>query len=216
MKFIVTGCGRTGAGLARALASGGHRVAVIDVDATAFERLGPPFSGEVLHGSAIERRVLEGAGIREADGLAAVTGDDEVNAVVARVASRVFHVPRCVARLYDPRRAEIYRRLGVQVVAPVGWSIHRTADLLTFAQAGVVASLGSGQVDLVEAEAPGLLHGRRVDELSAVGEVLPVAISRAGRTFIPTPATPIQQGDILHLAVVAASRDRLERLLGAT
>lgn len=214
MRFIVTGCGRTGAGLARTLDAAGHRVAVVDADATAFERLGVGFRGETVHGIGFDRQVLGRAAITEADGLAAVTGDDEVNAVVARLASRVFHVPRCVARLYDPRRAEIYRRLGVQVVAPVDWSIHRTADLLTFAQAGVVTSLGSGQVDLVDAEAPALLDGRPVGEVAAAGEVLPVAVTRAGRTFIPTPATPIQAGDILHLAVASASRGRLERLLG--
>jgi len=216
MRFIVTGCGRTGSGLARVLASAGHQVAVIDRDPRAFERLGAAFAGDLVAGSAIDRDVLERAAIDRADGLAAVTGDDEVNAVVARLASRVFHVPRCVARLYDPRRAEIYRRLGVHVVAPVDWSIHRTADLLTFAQAGVVTSIGTGQVDLVDVEAPRLLDGRTVDELSAAGELLPVAISRAGRTFIPTSATPIQVGDILHLAVVSASRGRLERLLGAS
>lgn len=215
MRFIVTGCGRTGAGLARVLDAAGHTVAVVDVDESAFERLGPAFRGTRLHGVGFDRDVLEQAGIRHVDGLAAVTGNDEANAVVARLASRVFHVPRCVARLYDPRRAEIYRRLGIQVIAPVDWSIHRTADLLTFAQASVVVSLGSGQVDIVDAEAPHLLDGRAVAEVSAAGEVLPVAISRAGRTFIPTPATTLQAGDILHLAVVSASRARLESILGA-
>ncbi len=107
-----------------------------------------------MHGVGFDRPVLEQAGIDHVDGLAAVTGNDEVNAVVARLASRIFHVPKVVARLHDPLKAEIYRRLGVQVVAPVDWSIHRTTDLLTFAQAGVVASLGSGQVDLVEVDAP--------------------------------------------------------------
>jgi trk system potassium uptake protein len=214
MKIVVTGCGRTGSGLARVLDAAGHSVAVVDVDPAAFTRLSPAFGGTTVLGIGFDRDVLERAGIREADALAAVTGDDEVNAVVARLASRIFKVPRCVARLYDPRRAEIYRRLGVQVVAPVDWSIHRTADLLTFAQAGVVVSLGSGQVDLVDAEAPHLLEGRSVAEVTVAGEVMLVAISRAGRTFIPTPASLLQGGDILHLAVVAASRGRLESLVG--
>jgi trk system potassium uptake protein len=214
MKIVVTGCGRTGSGLARVLDAAGHAVAVVDVDPAAFARLGPAFRGTTVLGVGFDRDVLERAGIRRADALAAVTGDDEVNAVVARLASRIFRVPRCVARLYDPRRAEIYRRLGVQVVAPVDWSIHRTAELLTFAQAGVVMSLGSGQVDLVDAEAPHLLEGRPVTEVTVAGEVMLVAISRAGRTFIPTPASLLQAGDILHLAVVAASRGRLESLVG--
>lgn len=214
MRFIVTGCGRTGAGLAALLDNAGHDVTVIDTDASAFDRLGPSFRGATLRGVGFDRSVLERAHIDHADGLATVTGNDEVNAVVARLASRVFHVPKVVARLHDPLKAEIYRRLGVQVVAPVDWSIHRTADLLTFAQAGVVASLGSGHVDLVEASAPALLVGRTVAEVTIPGEVLPVALSRAGRTFIPTAATTVEAADILHLAVVGASRERLESLLG--
>jgi trk system potassium uptake protein TrkA len=214
MKIIVAGCGRTGSGLARTLEAGGHRVAVIDQDEAAFERLGSTFAGERVLGIAFDRQVLERAGIESADAVAAVTGDDEVNAVVARLASRMKRVPRVVARLYDPRKAQIYRRLGVQVVAPVDWGIRRAAELLTFSEVGELISLGGGQVDLVEVELPHLLAGRPIDELTAPGEVLPVSISRAGRTFIPTAGTTLQAGDIVHLAVVGASRARLESMLG--
>lgn len=100
------------------------------------------------------------------------------------------------------------------MVAPVDWGIQRAADLLTFSEVGDLISLGSGQVDLVEVELPHLLSGRPVDELAAPGEVMPVSISRAGRTFIPTSGTVLQAGDIVHLAVVGASRGRLASLLG--
>lgn len=215
MKTIVIGCGRMGSGVARALDTAGHGVVVVDVDDTAFRRLGPAFGGERVVGVGFDHDVLARSGIRSADGLAALTGNDEVNAVTARVASRLFHVPRVIARLHDPRKAQIYRRLGVQVVAPIDWGIHRAADLLVFSDVGALLSLGSGQVDLVEAELPHLLAGRSIDELSAPGEVLPVAISRAGRTFIPTAGTTMLAGDIVHLAVVAASRERLRSLLGS-
>ena len=213
MRFIVTGCGRTGAGLARLLDTAGHSVAVVDHDRGAFERLGSAFGGTTVHGIGFDRAVLDAAGVASADGLATVTGNDEVNAVVARLASRVFHVPKVVARLHDPGKAAIYRRLGVQVVAPVDWSIHRTADLLTYAQGSVLVSLGSGQVDVVEAAAPPLLDGRPVAELTVPGEIVPVALTRAGRTFLPTATTTVQAGDVLHVAVLGASRHRLESLL---
>lgn len=213
MRFIVTGCGRTGAGLARLLDTGGHSVAVVDRDRAAFDRLGSTFGGTTVHGIGFDRAVLDAAGITSADGLATVTGNDEVNAVVARLASRVFHVPKVVARLHEPGKAAIYRRLGVQVVAPVDWSIHRTADLLTFAQGSVLVSLGSGQVDVVEAAAPQLLDGRPVTELTVPGEIVPIALTRAGRTFLPTATTTVQAGDVLHVAVLGASRHRLESLL---
>jgi trk system potassium uptake protein len=214
MRIIVIGCGRTGAGLARVLDTAGHAVTVVDSDPTAFERLRSNFGGVPIAGIGFDRDVLLRAGIEAADGIAAVTGDDEVNAVVARIAGRIFRVPKVVARLYDPGKAQIYRRLGVQVVAPVDWGIHRAADLLTFSDVGAIMSLGTGQVDLVEVELPPLLDGRPVDELTAPGEVMPIAISRAGKTFIPTTGTTMQAGDIVHLAVVAASRGRLESMLG--
>jgi trk system potassium uptake protein TrkA len=214
MKIILIGCGRTGAGLARVLDTAGHAVTVIDTDESAFRRLGPAFTGARIVGVGFDQDVLRRAGIDAADGVAAVTGDDEVNALVARIAGRIFRVPKVVARLHDPRKAQIYRRLGVQVVAPVDWGIHRTADLLTFSDVGALLSLGTGQVDLVEVELPHLLAGRPIEEVTAPGEVLPVAISRAGRTFIPIAGTTMQDGDIVHLAVVAASRGRLESMLG--
>jgi trk system potassium uptake protein TrkA len=215
MRFIVIGCGRTGAGLAHVLDTAGHTVTVVDSDPSAFERLGSSFGGVSINGVGIDPDVLHRAGIEEADGIAAVTGDDEVNAVVARMASRFFRVPKVVARLYDPGKAQIYRRLGVQVVAPVDWGIHRAADLLTFSDVGAIMSLGTGQVDLVQVDLPLLLDGRPVSELTAPGEVMPIAISRAGRTFIPASGTTMQTGDIVHLAVVAASRGRLESMLDA-
>lgn len=215
MKIILIGCGRTGAGLAQVLDTAGHAVSIVDADEHAFRRLGPAFTGVRIVGVGFDQQILRQAGIDVADGVAAVTGNDEVNALVARLAGRIFRVPKVVARLHDPRKAQIYRRLGVQVVAPVDWGIHRTADLLTFSEVGALLSLGTGQVDLVEVELPHLLDGRPIEEVTAPGEVLPVAISRAGRTFIPTTGTTMRSGDIVHLAVVAASRGRLTSMLGA-
>jgi trk system potassium uptake protein TrkA len=214
MKAIVIGCGRVGSGLARALTLAHHDVTVVDIDPAALERLGPAFPGTKLVGVGFDRDVLVEAGIETCDAVAAVTGSDEANAVAARAASRLFRVPRVVARLYDQRQADIYQRLGVQVVAPVEWAIERLAELLTFRNVGAATSLGGGQVDLVDAELPPLLDGRRTREVTAPGEVMPVAITRAGETFIPTEETRLAAGDILHLAVAAGSSARLSALIG--
>jgi len=214
MKIIIIGCGRMGAGLARTLSLQGHEVTVVDSDPAAFERLGPAFKGQTVVGVGFDREVLLRAGIQRADGLAAVTVSDEANVVAARLASQVFRVPRVVARLYDPRKAEIYRRLGLQTIAPITWGIHQIADLLCYSPLETVLSLGSGNVDLVEVEIPPLLIGRTVNELTIPGEVHVVAISRGDKTFLPTLGTVFQQGDRLHLAVLVASADRLKALLG--
>ena len=214
MRILVIGCGRMGSGLAMTLAAGAHAVTVVDTEPKAFERLGPAFKGRSLVGVGFDRSVLEKAGIEEADGLAAVSGSDEVNAVVARMARVVYLVPRVVARLYDPRKAQIFRRLGLQVISPVTWGIQRVADLLTFTDLDRVYSIGAGGIDLVDADVPPLLDGKPVGELVVPGEAQVVAITRAGRTMLATPATTLHTGDIVHLAMTATGAPRLARLLG--
>lgn len=216
MKFIIIGCGRVGAGLARTLSQRGHAVIVVDKDPLAVTGIGSAFKGQTVIGSGFDRDVLLQVGIERADGLAAVTGSDEANAVIARLARQVFRVPRVIARLYDPRKAEVYRRLGLQTINPVTWGIHRIAELLCYARLEPIVSLGSGDVDLVETEISPLLVGRTVNEVTIPGEVHVTAISRGGKTFLPTLGTTFQEGDLLHVAVLATSANRLDALLTLT
>jgi len=189
-------------------------VTVVDQEATAFERLGAGFTGQTIVGTGFDRDVLLHAGIECADGLAAVTGRDETNVVLARLARQMFRVPRVIARLHDPRHAEVYRRLGIQTITPLTWGIQRLAELLRYAQLNTTLSLGSGEVDIVEVELPYLLVGRTVNELTLVGEIHVAAISRERHTFLPTLGTVLREGDLLHLVVLATSAARLTTLLG--
>jgi trk system potassium uptake protein TrkA len=214
MRVLIIGCGRVGAGLAKSMILRGHQVTIVDKDPLAFERLGSAFKGQKVAGIGFDRDVLIQAGIERADGLASVTSSDEANVVVARMARQIFHVPRVVARLYEPRQAEIYNRLGLLTIAPTSWGIDRIADLLQHSNLDVIVSLGSGQVDLIEIELPHLLVGRSVDELTLSGEIHVVAITRGGKTFLPTLGTTFQEGDSVHLATMSTSMDRLHKLLG--
>ncbi len=214
MRLIIIGCGRMGSGLALALSRRRHTVTVVDNNPAAFERLDPLFKGRTVLGMGFDRDVLLEAGIDQADGLAAVTVSDEVNVVAARLARQVFRVPRVVARLYDPRKAEIYRRLGLQTISTTTWGIHRMAELLGYSQLDSICSLGSGEVDVVEAEVPALLVGRTVQELTLPTEVHVAAISRGGKTFLPTHGAVLQEGDLIHLVMLASSADRVKGLLG--
>ncbi len=109
MRFIIVGCGRMGAGLARTLSLSGHAVTVVDRDRDVLAGLEPSFRGQGVLGSGFDRNALLRAGIRQADGLAAVTDSDEANLVLARLARHVFRVPRVVARLVDPRKSEFLK-----------------------------------------------------------------------------------------------------------
>jgi trk system potassium uptake protein TrkA len=214
MRIIVVGCGRLGSGLAQTLGLQHHTVSVVDNDPLAFERLGPNFRGQTVLGVGFDRDVLLKAGIERADCLAAVTASDDANVVAARMASQVFHVPKVIARLYDPRKAEIYKRLGLLTVSPIIWGINHIADLICYSPLETVVSLGS-EVDIVQAEAPPLLVGRTVRDLTVVGEIHVVSITRGGATFLPTQGTVFQDGDLLHLAVLSTAAERLKELLAS-
>ena len=210
MKTIIIGCGRIGSGLALKLNQSAHDITVIDQDPLTFKHLGAGFKGKTIAGVGFDREVLLAAGIERADSLAAVTSNDEANALTARIASQIFGVPRVVSALHEPRKAEIYRRLGLQVFDPVSWGVNRVADLLSFAPVNVAMSIGNGDVDIMEIEIPALLVGRRVGELTIPGEVSVVSISRGNRSLIPVINTVFENRDLVHLAVATASGERLK------
>lgn len=213
MKVIIIGCGRVGTSLAYTLDQRGDLVTVIDSDPDALERLGPAFRDRAILGIGFDRDVMIRAGIENVDALAAVTASDEANVTAARLARQVFKVPRVAARVYDPGKAEIYQRLGIQTISPVAISAQRLADLLGYSPMGSAVSLGTGEADVIEVEIPSALIGRSVSELTSAGEFQVMAITRAGRTFLPIPGTIFQEGDLGHLIVQLSSRERLESLL---
>jgi len=214
MKIIIVGCGRIGSKLAHDLSLSGHRVTVIDPNPSAFDRLGPGFKGEKITGVGFDREVLLRAGIERADGFAAVTPSDEANVTVARLARQVFKVPKVVARVYEPGKAKIYRRLGLQTISPSELGCDRLADLLSSSSLETVASIGNGEVHVVNAEVPSMLVGRSVEDLTAPGKFQVTAITRNGKTFLATHAMVFAYGDLIHLAVNSASMDQLKALLG--
>ncbi len=214
MKIIIVGCGRLGVRLATILQMRGHQITVIDNDPTTFEKLGPTFTGKKIIGVGFDRDILIRAGIEKADGLAAVTSSDEANVVAARLAKQFFKVPRVTARVYDPRKAEIYRRFGIQTISPVAIGASRLAELLSTSPYKVVFNVGGGEVDIVELELPTSLEGRGIRDLAIVGEVQVVAITRTGKTFLPNEGTAFMQGDVVHLAITSPGGDRLKPLLG--
>ena len=214
MKIIIFGCGKIGSKLAHDLSLGGHRVTVIDSDPAAFDRLGPGFKGEKIIGVGFDRNVLTQAGIECADGFAAVTPSDEANVTVARLARQMFRVPRVVARVYEPGKAKIYRRLGLQTISPIELGSDRLADLLSSSSLETVASIGNGEVHIVNAEVPSILVGRRVEDLTVPGEFQVTAITRNGKTFLAARDLVFAHGDLIHLAVHSASSDRLKASLG--
>jgi len=214
MKVIIMGCGRVGEQTARMLANDGHQVTIIDPDATALARLGPQFKGRTVQGVGFDRNVLIQAGIEHADAFAAASSMDNINIVAARIAHNLFHVPRVVARLFEPRRAEIYRRLGLITISSTTWGAERIRELLTHADLDTVMTFGRGEVVMITVDIPSHLAGRMVKHLTMPGETNVVAITRQGQAMMPTLGTEFRTGDVIHIAVHVSAMDRVEALLG--
>ncbi len=213
MRLIIMGCGRVGEQLAVLMSEEGHDVAIIDYDAQALARLGPNFKGRRVRGVGFDRDVLLRAGIEEADGFAAMSSSDNANAVAARIARHLFHVPHVVARLFEPERADVYKRLGLVTISSTTWGAERTRELLTHAELDSVRSFGSGEVQLLELDVPSRLVGHSVRDLSVPGEVSVIAITRDDKALLPLLGTIFRTGDILHLAVLSGAMSRVETLL---
>ncbi len=214
MNVIVVGVGFMGAGLARRLSRQGFQVTAIDSNQRALDALARDFSGSCVLGTGIDREVLERAGIERASAVVSCTGSDEANIVIAHVARGTFRVPRVIARLYDLSKAETYRRLNIQTVSPNAWGIARMCELLTYQQLESVCGIGSGEVQLVRADVPALLDGTTVRELTALGEVQIVSVSRGNETFIPTQGTVLGDGDIVYAAVAVSASRKFKQMMG--
>jgi trk system potassium uptake protein TrkA len=200
--------------VSRRMAEEGHDVTVIDADASVRDRLGSRFKGRLVVGVGFDRQVLLDAGIEQAEAFTATSTSDSTNIVAARIARNIYRVPRVVCRLYDPRRAEIYNRLGLVTISSTTWGAERIYELMTHGDLDAVMTFGQGQVSLVAVEAPAQLVGRTVSNLAVPGEVIVVSITRQGEAIVPVLGTAFQQGDLVHLAVHAAAMTRLESLLG--
>lgn len=214
MKFIVVGCGRVGAELCYHLFTSGHQVVVVDSRREAFNRLHPDFRGRTLEGEGLAESVLERAGIQEADGLAAVTNSDTLNAVVAHTARAFYKVPNVVARNYDPNLRAVIEAFGLHTVGSTYWGAQRVEELLMNPSHRAVYSAGNGEVEVYEIIIPELWNGKTVgDLLTPLKQCYPVALSRAGRASLPEMGTTLQTGDLLNVSSTFEGMGALSALL---
>lgn len=213
MHVVVVGCGRVGSELAGMLERLGHTVAIIDKQPSAFRRLPSGFGGATVVGFGFDRDTLVEAGVERAGAVAAVTSGDNSNIMSARVAVETFGIERVVARIYDPRRAIIYERLGIPTVATVAWTTDQVMRRLLAGDHEADWVDPSGKVALVERDLPAEWAGRKLAELDEPGRFTLVAVSRLGAAQLAPPDLVGQEGDVLHFVVTVGTLEELaERL----
>jgi trk system potassium uptake protein TrkA len=207
------GCGRVGILLTQELVEAGHQVTVIDKNRSAFDRLPPGFEAKQVVGLGFDKDVLEEAGIKEADAFLAVSSGDNSNIVSARVAREHYHVPKVIARIYDPMRAEIYEKLNIPTVSTTRWGVKQMMLMLSFEREEIKESLAGGDLIRLRLAVPEHLVGKPVSSLELDGTILVVGVDRGGTGFIPVAASTFQEGDHAALVVHKDALETLDELL---
>jgi trk system potassium uptake protein TrkA len=209
MRVIIMGCGRVGSELANELVDDGHDVTVIDKNAEAFFRYPPGDTARTVVGLGFDRDVLEEAGIRDAEAFVAVSSGDNSNIVSARVALENYHVPKVVARIYDPRRADIYERLNIPTVATTKWGVKQIQLMLFHDRQEIRETLGGGELLRMRMPVAPHMVGKPATAFDVPGRILIAGVSRGGGGFLPTDDTTLQAGDYL---VVMLTKDGMDTL----
>jgi len=214
VHIVVVGCGRVGSDLATQLSEEGHTVAVIDKNKDAFRRLGVAFTGQTIVGSGFDRDALLQARAGEADAFASVTNGDNSNILCARIAREKYEITNVVARIYDPRRAIIYQRLGIPTVATVAWTTQQVKRWLLPQDDSIGWRDGADSIFLVERILPDHFAGKPLAQLNQGDDIHVVGVLRGGRGRIDAASIYGQEDDIVALMVTAQGLRELDALLG--
>lgn len=215
MHAIIVGCGRVGSTVARELDANGHDVVVIDRKASAFRRLGETFGGRTITGIGFDRDVLKSAGITGDSAVMAVTNGDNSNILITRVARELFGVSKVVARIYDPKRAAIYERLGISTIATVAWASARVLQLVLPAHGSVDWTDPTSSMTLVERKIPATAAGRAVEQLNIDGARV-VLLTRMGIARHPETRDLVQDNDTIHILGTAHQIEAFDHALSST
>src|SRR3954447_9381721 len=208
------GCGRVGSTLAHSLEAQGHDVAVVDQDESSFRRLGSFFEGRRVTGVGFDRDTLREAGIEHAEAFAAVSSGDNSNILAARVARETFGVENVVARIYDPRRAAVYQKLGIPTVATVVWTADQMIRRLLPSGGLVEWSDPTGVIRLAEVHVDPAWIGERVLSMEGAAPCRIALVTRMGSGMLPDPEMLFQEGDLVHVLVRDEDLTSVEQILG--
>ncbi len=213
MHVIIVGCGRVGSELAKLLAGEGHDIVIIDKNSASFERLGGTFNGLTVVGNGFDLSLLKQAGIEKADAFCAVTNGDNTNLVSAQVAKRIFNVPKVIARVYDPHRANIYSALGLDIISGTILFAAMLRDKIIESRFSSYL-IETKELGVIEIEAKNDLVGKTIEEINIPGEFLVTAIKKLEGVIIPNPGTVLKSRDTLMAVVKVASLKKIKDKFG--
>lgn len=219
MYTIIVGGGQVGAYLGSLLLAEKHQVMVIENNTDKITTLKQSIPAEmVIQGSGTNPSVLEAAGIYKANVLAAVTGSDETNLVVASLARLEFKVPRVIARVNNPKNAWLYTpEMGVDVALnQADLLAHLIAEEMSLGDMMTLLKLRKGLYSLIEEKVHpnSIANDKAVQDLSFPPRCALAAIIRKGELIIPHGDVVLQTADEILAVIHSDEISQLATILG--
>ncbi len=211
MNIMIVGCGRVGSQLALLLSQEGHNVTIIDKNPESFKRLGGSFNGLTATGTGFNEELLRELKIDKQDAFVSVTSGDNTNLMATQIAKKIFQVPRVIARVYDPKRADIYRKLGLDVISGTTLVAAMIRDKI-IENRFTSYLLDTGELGVIEIPVAEELRGKRVQDINIPDEFLVTVIERKKRVIIPQPDTKLEAGDKAIGVVRTTSLDKVKKI----
>ena len=213
MYIVINGGGKVGEYLATVLLRSGNEVAIIERDVKVADRLSMVLQGRylIIRGDGCDSRYQEDAGIRKADVFVAATGQDDNNLVACEIASRIYNVPRCIARVNAPKNQRIFRALDIESISSTEMIANLIEEETLMGSVNVVSSLTHGNVVLNELVVPHMRNHSNDEGVLAYDVEMPensliVAVSSKDDVEVVGEETRLYPGDTV---VIAADRDRV-------
>ena len=194
MNVMIMGCGRVGSQLALLLAQEGHNVTIIDKNPESFKRLGGTFNGVAATGTGFDEKLLKELKIDKQDAFISVTSGDNTNLMASQIAKKMFNVPRVIARVYDPKRADIYKKLGLDIISGTMLVAAMIRDKI-IENRFTSYLVETGELGVIEIVVNGSLKDKRVSDINMPDEFLVTVIERKKRVIIPQPDAKLEVGD---------------------
>ena len=211
MNIMIVGCGRVGSQLAVLLSQEGHNVTIIDKNADSFKRLGGTFNGVTAVGNAFDEKLLRELKIEKQDAFVSVTSGDNTNLMASQIARKMFNVPRVIARVYDPERADIYKKFDLDIISGTVLVAAMIRDkIIENRFTGYLVE--TGELGVIEIIASKDLEGKRVSDLNIPDEFSVVVIERKKKVIITETFTKIELGDKIMGLVRTTSLKKVKQI----
>ena len=218
MYIVIVGAGKVGYFLAKRLCASRHTVSIVEKDRQVCEDIAKKLELLVVNGDGCDPEILEEAGVRRADVVAAVTGDDEDNLIICQLAKELFNIRRTIGRVNNPDNERVFAELGIDVPVDATMIIGKIIEEeVSFSDFVNLMSFKRGKLAIVRVDLSedSPVINKEIKDIVLPQDSVLVSILRGEEVVVPKGNTVLQAGDdIIALTMVGNESQLLNLLLG--